>query len=150
MVTTARKALLVCGAVALCGGGLAGIGLGNYARSGAFEFYKNTPPPGTSGAIAANADSAGYYPVSRAAPAPIYPENPYPPRVTIARPAEPADYQRAAAIDLDPVPEAEAQAALPGPLSIPVPVVTPQRGSWTAPEEAPGEPAETTPGETAS
>jgi hypothetical protein len=147
MAMAARKALLACGAVALLGGGLAGIGLGNYARSGAFEFYKNTPPPGTPSAMAANSDSAGYYPISRAAPAPAYPENPYPPQLTIARPAEPADYRRAAAVDVEVPAEPEETAALPEPLTMPV--VTPHRGSWTAPEEE-DDTAEATPGDTTS
>jgi hypothetical protein len=147
MTMAARKAMLVCGAVALLGGGLAGIGLGNYARSGAFEFYKNTPPPGTPSAMAANSDSAGYYPISRAAPAPAYPENPYPPQLTIARPAQPADYSRAAAVEEMPA-EPEETAALPEPLS--VPVIAPQPGSWTAPEPEADEPAEATPGDTTS
>lgn len=145
MLTMARKAMLVCGAVALLGGGVAGVGLANYTQSGAFEFYKNTPPPGTNITPVASADSAGYYPISRAAATPIYPENPYPPHVTIARPAEPADYQRAAAIQDDPPAQIEEQATLPEP------VIAPQRGSWSAPEEEEAaDPADTVPGTTAS
>jgi hypothetical protein len=148
MVTAARKGLIVCGAVALLGGGVAGMGLGNYAQSGAFEFYKNTPPPGTESAYVATADSAGYYPISRAAATPAYPENPYPPHLTIARPAEPADYRRAAAVDTAPPPVAEEQAALPEPE--PEPVIAPQRGSWSAPEPQADAPVESAPGDTAS
>lgn len=140
----ARNALLVCGAVALLGGGLVGMGLGNYAQSGAFEFYKRTPPPSARSDFAATSDSAGYYPISRAAATPAYPENPSPPRLTIARPAEPADYGRAATVDIAPPPAVEEQAALPEP------VTAPQRGSWSAPEEESAEPAETTPRDTAS
>ncbi|NYT42397.1 hypothetical protein HZY97_16610 [Sphingomonas sp. R-74633] len=146
-MTAAHKGLIVCGAVALLGGGLAGMGLGNYAQSGAFEFYKNTPPPGTDSAYVATADSAGYYPISRAAVTPpAYPENPSPPHLTIARPAEPADYQRAAAVDVAPLPPLEEPAALPEP----EPMIAPQRGSWSAPEAEAEAPAETTPGDTAS
>lgn len=147
MAMAVRKAMLVCGATALLGGGLAGIGLGNYARSGAFEFYKSVPPPDTPTVMAASADSAGYYPISRAAPVPAYPENPYPPQLTIARPAQPADYSRAAAVDVEVPAEPEETAALPEPLS--APVIAPQRGSWTAPEEA-DEPVEAAPGDTTS
>lgn len=147
MLTTARKALAICGAVALLGGGLAGMGLANYAQSGAFEFYKNTPPPSTASAMTATSDSAGYYPISRAAATPAYPEDPYPPRVTIARPAQPADYRRAAA-DIDPPAPTEEQAALSGP--DPEPVIAPQRGSWSAPDAGGDSPAEVQPGDRAS
>jgi hypothetical protein len=150
MVTTAQKGLLACGAVALFGGCFAGVGLGNYARSGAFEFYKQTPPPREHSELSATADSPGYYPISRAAPTPAYPENPYPPRLTIARAAEPADYQRAAAIDYDPPAPVEEQAALPEPAVALEPVIAPHRGSWSAPEPEAAAPAETTPGDIAS
>jgi hypothetical protein len=139
MVTAAQKGLLICGAVALAGGGLAGIGLGNYAQSGAFEFYKQTPPPIVQTAYAATADSAGTYPISRPAATLPYPENPYPPRLTIARPAEAADYQRAAQLDDQPAPAPVEDAAPP---EDDAPVVTPQRGSWTAPEASEPAPAQ--------
>ncbi|MEP9359164.1 hypothetical protein [Sphingomonas sp. KR3-1] len=136
MATALQKGVLICAGVAVLGGGLAGMSLGTYAQSGAFDFYKQTPPPGRGGA-AATADSAGYYPLSRAAaPPPIYPENPSPPRaLTIARPAEPADYQRAARIE-DAAPAPVEDAALP---EDDTPVIAPQHGSWSAP--APSEPA---------
>lgn len=130
MATAVHKGILVCAGVAVLGGGLAGMGLANYTRTGAFDFYKQTPPPGSYD-MAATADSAGYYPVSRAAATPPYPENPAPPRpAPIARPAAPADYALAARIDPEPVP-VEEEAALPEPVSV-IPV---QRGSWTAPAE---------------
>ncbi|MDQ0248387.1 hypothetical protein J2W22_000434 [Sphingomonas kyeonggiensis] len=129
MATAVHKGILVCAGVAVLGGGLAGMGLANYTRTGAFDFYKQTPPPGSYD-MTATADSAGYYPVSRAAPPSPYPENPAPPRpAPIVRPAEPDDYALAARIDPEPVTVEEE--ALPEPVSV-IPV---QRGSWTAPAE---------------
>ncbi|MBB4837758.1 hypothetical protein HNP52_000809 [Sphingomonas kyeonggiensis] len=134
MATTLRKGMIAFAGIAVIGGGLAGVGLASFAQSGAFEFYKQTLPP-TQGAVAAAPVRDGYY--SAASPVPAYPENPYPPRplnpprpLTIARPAEPIDYQHAARIDPEPV-VAEEQAALPEP----GPVIAPRRGSWTAPME---------------
>lgn len=128
MATTLQKGMIAFAGIAVIGGGLAGMGLASFAQSGAFEFYKQTLPP-AQGDIAAAPVRDGYY--SAASPAPAYPENPYPPRpLTIARPAEPIDYQRAGRIDPEPV-VAEEQAALPEP----GPVITPRRGSWTAPME---------------
>jgi len=147
MMAMARKGLAICGGIAVIGGGLTGLGLANYAQSGAFDFYKAMPPPAQQAALAAPSDSAGYYPISRAAPVPAYPEDLTPPRpLTIARAAEPADYSRAAVID-EPAPAVEEQAALPDP----EPVIAPHRGSWTAPEEtAAAPPEEATPGDTSS
>ncbi len=128
MATTLQKGMIALAGVAVIGGGLAGMGLASFAQSGAFEFYKQTPPPAAADIAAAPA-SDGYYSV--ASPAPAYPENPYTPQpLTIARPAEPTDYQRAARIDPEPV-ATEEQAALPEP----GPVIVPRRGSWTAPAE---------------
>ena len=144
MAMMARKALLTCGAAALLGGGMAGIGLANYAQSGAFDFYKQTPPP-IERASASLADSAGYYPVRPAAP-PAYPENPVPARpLAIARPAEAADYQRAARMADDAPPAIEA-AALP---EAEAPAITPARGSWSEPGDSPA-PAEPVAGDIAS
>lgn len=128
MATALHKGMLVCAGVALLGGGLAGIGLANYTRTGAFDFYKQRPPATYD--MAATADSAGYYPVSRAASPPAYPENLGPPRASpVVLPAEPADY-RPEPIEPEPAP-IEEQAALPEPVSV-IPV---QRGSWSEPEE---------------
>lgn len=128
MATMLQKGMIAFAGIAVIGGGLAGMGLASFAQSGAFEFYKQTPPP-TQADIAAVPLSDGYY--SAASPAPAYPENPYPPRAfTIARPAEPVDYQRAAPVDTEPA-VVEAQAALPEP----GPVIAPRQGSWGAPVE---------------
>lgn len=145
MLTMARKAMLICGTVVLLGGGLAGMGLANYAQSGAFEFYKNTPPPGLSNTPVATSDNAGYYPISRAAVTPAWPEDPHPPHLTIARAAEPADYRRSAVAEEEPPAQVEEEAALPEP------VIAPQRGSWSAPEEEARAPEEEPmPGDTSS
>lgn len=128
MATTLQKGMILFAGMAVIGGSLAGAGLARFAQNGAFEFYKQTPPPVQHDLAAAPMPAGGY---AAASPPPAWPENPYPPRpLTIARPAESADYQRAAHIDPDP-PVVEEQAALPEPL--PGPVIVPQRGSWSAP-----------------
>ncbi len=128
MATVLQKGMIAFAGVAVIGGGLAGAGLASFAQNGAFEFYKQTPPPAQGLATAAPA-SDGYYPA--VSPAPTYPENPYPPRpLTIARAAEPIDYQRAEQIEPEPV-LAEEEAILPEP----APMIVPRRGSWTAPAE---------------
>lgn len=135
MATALHKGIFACAGVALLGGGLAGIGLANYTRTGAFDFYKQRPP--TTYNMAATADSAGYYPVSPAAATPPYPENPTPlTAIPAPRSPEPADYRPAARTDPEPVP-AEAPAAL----SEPVSVIPAQQGSWAEPgDEAPATP----------
>jgi hypothetical protein len=146
MAMMMRKTLLACAATALLGGSMAGLGLANYAQSGAFDFYKQTPPP-VEHVASSSADSAGYYPLRSPAPPPAYPEYPSPPRaLTIARPAEPADYRRAAQIEEEAPPAVE-EAALP---DADTPVIAPHRGSWTAPEDSGPAPAEAVTGDTTS
>lgn len=150
MATALQKGMIVLAGVAVIGGGLAGAGLASFAQHGAFEFYKQTPPP-VQHDLAETAPGSGYYPVTAAAPAPAYPENPYPPRpITIARAAEPADYRHTAPVDPEPA-LVEEQAALPEPGPVPEPVIAPRRGSWSAPEEgAPPPDAEAPVDDTAS
>lgn len=129
MATALHKGMLVCAGVALIGGGLAGMGLANYTRTGAFDFYKQRPPATYD--MTATADSAGYYPVSRAAPMPLYPENPAPPpAMPVPRSPEPVDYRPAALIDPEPISAEE-----PVALSEPVSAIPTRKGSWAEPED---------------
>lgn len=139
MVTALQKGMIAFAGVAVIGGGLAGAGLASFAQNGAFEFYKQTPPP-VQHDLADAPPTGGYYAASSAAPMPAYPENPYPRPISIARPAEPADYRPAAQIDSEPA-AVEEQAALPEP----GPVIVSRGGSWSAPEESPAAPDDEAP-----
>jgi hypothetical protein len=122
----AAKGLLICLGGALPGGGITGIGLATYARSGSFDFYKRTSPAYLTERVAA---PAADYPPARST---AYPENPYPPRARmIARAAEPADYPWPASEALEAPPAIEETATTRETL----PVIVPQKGSWSAPAE---------------